>query len=144
MPTKQTSRLPRARAATMVIISLALKVAAAGVSIALLAAPRAVGPVRLRAAAQHLLVHPGAEALAIAGNLIPLCIERVGAPIVALRVRGVGSARDHGDRGHGPRRPYHRVQSRRREVIDRFLDGHDGAPRGEHGLLLHADDALEQ
>ena len=30
------------------------------------------------------------------------------------------------------------------EAVDDFLDGDDGAPRGEHRFLLNADDALDE
>ncbi|MNQ57423.1 hypothetical protein D3C85_715790 [compost metagenome] len=55
----------------------------------------------------------------------------------------MGTARHHADRGQRPGRQHAGVH-RRVEVVDDLFHGDDGALGGQHGFLLHAEDALHQ
>src|SRR5579884_833978 len=121
IPTKQTSSLFRSRAAWIVIISLALY---SGI--------------------EHVLLHPCLKPVAVARDRVPGRVEGVVALVVAMRVRGARAARRLDDAAHGPMREDDRVRAAEPQVVDDFLDRHDRAPGGEHRLLLHADDPLEE
>src|SRR4051794_36437324 len=120
MPTKQTVRSVSSRAAATVITSSALN----------------------SVTTHHLLLHPVPEAVAVTADLVPALVEAVVAVIVVVRVGGVGAARRLGHGSDRPRRQHYRAGAGL-ELVHDLLHGHERAPRGEHDLLLNADDAPE-
>src|SRR4051794_1064065 len=103
---------------------------------------RAATTVCVSALAEDMLVHPGGEALAVAGDHVPLAVEVVVAPREAQRVgrlRAAGRLGDVVDHPAGDGQPAGPGVER----VDDALDRHQGSRRGEHGLLLDSGNSPE-
>src|SRR6185295_16601118 len=99
MPTKQMSLLRSAREAAITIISLAVWVMSL---FRRNAQARGMHGERLRPFVQHVGLHPGQEAVAVAGDLVPGEIEGIVARVVAVRVGRMRAARHTGDGADRP------------------------------------------
>src|SRR3981081_3561338 len=84
MPTKQMSLLLSARAAAIVIISLAVCAIRSSFRRAFLS--RGMHGDRIGAAVEHVGLHPGEKAVAIAGDRVPRNIIGIVARVVAMRI----------------------------------------------------------
>src|SRR3981081_94982 len=109
MPTKQTSLLLRARAAAIVIISVGVWVSGMMLSLNR-GEPPALGREGVRALVEHVCLHPGEEAVAVARDRVPLLVIGIVALVVALRIGGIRAARNADHCGHGPGRQDHRIE----------------------------------
>src|SRR5690606_20663323 len=125
MPTKQTSSLPSARAAAMVIIS-------SGVKSAMTQPLHAAGE-DFGAHVHDIGLHPGLKTLAIRGDLVPLEIAPVVALVVAVCVARMRSSGHHRDRRYRPVRQDAGVGVDARKILDHLFDGDHRALRGENG-----------
>src|SRR5712691_11722134 len=81
---------------------------------------------------------------AITRDRVPGLIIGVVALVVAVRIGGMRAARHAGDAADGPARQDHRIGAALAEIRNDLLDRHQRAFRGQHHLLLHADDAFDQ
>src|SRR6476620_182910 len=114
MPTKQMSVWRSARAAAIVIISVAVYVILFSLRrritvlrrLRRLACAHALGMhgERLRSLVQHVCLHPAQEGVALARDLVPGDVEAVVTRIIAVRVGRMGAARHAGDGADGPAR----------------------------------------
>src|SRR5215510_4353550 len=95
---------------------------------------------RGRHAADHVVLHPLPERLAVPADPVPRRVRGVVAHRIAVRVAGRRPARDLGDGGDHPRGQHDRAGPLV-ELVDDLLHGHDGPLRGQDRLLLHAGDA---
>src|SRR5690348_4546619 len=106
MPTKHTMPPRSRRAASIVMISVAVYPvwAASGMGHLLRAYGDAgrLQELRMVLRSHHVLLHPGEERLAIARDRIPRLAERVVADVVAVRVARVRAERHLAHRGHRP------------------------------------------
>src|SRR5512140_2294113 len=97
MPTKQTVPSFRRRAASMVMISVAVYslVVVSGICRSFARGCHSCGfhEFRMVLRAEHVLLHPREERLALAGDRIPRLAERVVASVVAMRVAGMRAVR---------------------------------------------------
>src|SRR6185437_16411503 len=126
MPTKHTMPLRSRRAASMVMISVAVYAVwtASGMNRSVVPGDSGtrVGPrlhgddnvqrlqeLRVVLRPQHVLLHPREERLAIARDRIPRLAERVVADVVAVRVARVRAERNLAHRGKRPVRQQARV-----------------------------------
>src|SRR3982074_1504469 len=163
MPTKQMSLLRNARAAAMVIISLALWAIASslrrvgsarglrrlrGLAVVgtrrLACGTRGMHGERLRSLLEHVRLHPGEKAVAVAGDRVPGLVKRVVALVVAVRIGWMRPARHPGNGADGPARQDHGVGAALPEVVDDLLHRDERTLRRQHRLLLHTDDALAE
>src|SRR6266852_2564345 len=154
MPTKQMSLLRSARAAAIVIISVALKAIWSSFSRAIVrrlrnlacGTPHPSGMHRegLRPLVEHVRLYPGEERVAVARDRVPGLIIGVVALVVAVRIGGMRAARHADDGLDGPARQDHRIGAALAEIRNDLLDRHERAFRGQHHLLLYADDAFDQ
>src|SRR6266852_963044 len=83
MPTKQTSVDLRAREAATVIISAGVKLSVISGTCGGEAEPAALFGERLRPLVEHVGLHPGQEAVAVARNDVPFLVIGVVALVVA-------------------------------------------------------------
>src|SRR6478752_7956546 len=160
MPTKQMSLLRSARAAAIVIISLAVWAIASSFRRAgrarrlrrlarvclreLACGMRRMHGEHTRSLLQHVRLHPGEKAVAVAGDRVPGLVEGIVALVVAVRIGRVGAARHTGNGADGPARQDHRVGAALAEVVDDLLYRDERAFRRQHRFLLHPDDALDE
>src|ERR1700716_3717016 len=140
MPTKQMSLLRNARAAAMVIISLALWAIASSLrrvgsarglrrlrglacvgTRRLACGTRGMHGERLRSLLEHVRLHPGEKAVAVAGDRVPGLVKRVVALVVAVRIGWMRPARHAGNGADGPARQDHGVGAALPEVVDDLL-----------------------
>src|SRR5262245_20419642 len=142
MPTKQMSLLRSARAAAIVITSLALEVM--GISLRRHAQARAVDGESLRSLLEHVRLRPRQKAVAVAGDRVPRLIIGIVALVVAVRIGGMRAARHARDGADAPTRQDHRVGAALPEIIDDLLDRHERAFRRQHPLFLPPDDAFAE
>ena len=92
---------------------------------------------------QHVFLHPGEEAVALARDPVPLLVEAVVARVIALRIGREGAARHLDHMADGPVRQHHRVEAALRQFVDDLFHRHDRALGGEHRFLLHAEHAFD-
>src|SRR4030081_1797432 len=151
MPTKQMSALRSARAAAIVIISVALwaiRTSFRRVDFVrrlrrLACDVRSVHGESFRSLLQHVRFHPGEKTVAVAGDRVPGLIVSIVARIIAVRVGGMRTTRHAGNRPDRPARQDHRIAAGLADLLADLLDRDDRALRRQHLLLLHPDDPLQ-